>query len=133
MQTQGQDIFLKALMACAATLAAGCVAVAPIPATEGQQSSANGSGATLCNIEGQQQQDLSDGTTKATLTQSCEQTTLSIENLHKQHPKRCKVSMAGQGTELYIMPGETRTLTQTGPVAAGQVALSCLNDWNRTR
>ncbi|HEX4842258.1 MAG TPA: hypothetical protein VFV57_01185 [Limnobacter sp.] len=123
-----------------ALLAAGCVVVAPIPgeSTQQNQPQANNAAssaapATLCNIEGKQTQDLSDGTTKATVTQSCEETVLYIENQHKEHPKRCRVAVAGQGTELYIMPGENRTLTQTGPVARSQLAVACVNDWNRTK
>ena len=87
----------------------------------------------MCNIEGKQEQDLSDGTTKATVTQSCEETAIYIENQHKEHPKRCRVLVGAQATELYILPGENRTLTQTGPVARNTVQVGCINDWNRPK
>lgn len=106
-------------------LAAGCVAV--VPTTPGSTS------ASLCNMEGKQEQDLSDGTTKASVTQSCEATAIYIENKHPEHPKRCRVLTGAQATELYIMPGENRTLTQTGPVERSKVQLACVNDWNRTK
>ena len=118
-------------IAVASSLAVACVAVVPTP---GSKSNNNGNtSATLCNIEGQQQQDLSDGTTKANVTQSCEQTVIYIENQHKEHPKRCRVSVGGQVSELYIIPGESRTLTQTGPVARNAVQVGCVNDWNRPK
>lgn len=124
------------LMAALTTMTAACVAVAPVP-NNNTSDSGNaenvGTSATLCNIEGKQQQDLSDGTTKANVTQSCEETVLFIENQHKTHPKRCRVLVGAQMTELYIMPGENRTLTQTGPVARNRVQVGCINDWNRTK
>ncbi|HEX4918361.1 MAG TPA: hypothetical protein VFV43_10720 [Limnobacter sp.] len=137
MKTSRTLTFKWATTPAIALLAAGCVVVAPVPGESGPSSGNQGGGnpatATMCNIEGKQKQDLSDGTTKATVTQSCQETVIFIENQHKEHPKRCRVAIAGQGTELYIMPGESRTLTQTGPVAQAQVAVGCVNDWNRTR
>lgn len=120
------------LIAAASSLAAACVAVAPLPNND-KPAENSGTSATMCNIEGQQEQDLSDGTTKANVTQSCEETVIYIENQHKEHPKRCRVLVGAQMTELYIMPGENRTLTQTGPVARNTVQVGCINDWNRTK
>ncbi|HEX4879554.1 MAG TPA: hypothetical protein VFV39_06900 [Limnobacter sp.] len=139
MKTPGTLILKWATLPALAMLAAGCVAVAPIPplSTGGDASNEDDTVAetsvTLCNIEGKQQQDLSDGTTKATVTQSCEETVVLVQNQHAEHPKRCRVAIAGQGTELYIKPGESRTLTQTGPVERTQIAIGCINDWNRPK
>jgi hypothetical protein len=132
MTINGKLITRLGLIAVASSLAAACVAVAPLPNND--QSAENSStSATMCNIEGKQQQDLSDGTTKANVTQSCEETVIYIENQHKEHPKRCRVLVGAQLTELYIMPGENRTLTQTGPVARNTVQVGCINDWNRPK
>lgn len=132
MTINGKLITRLGLIAAASSLAAACVAVVPTP-NNNQQAENSGTSATLCNIEGKQEQDLSDGTTKANVTQSCEETVIYVENQHKEHPKRCRVLVGAQLTELYIMPGENRTLTQTGPVASNTVQVGCINDWNRTK
>ena len=132
MTINGKLITRLGLIAAASSLAAACVAVVPTP-NNNQPAENSGTSATLCNIEGKQVQDLSDGTTKATITQSCEETVVLIQNLHDKHPKRCRVSTGKNITELYIMPGESRTLTQTGPVERDAVQLGCVNDWNRTK
>ncbi|HAV74141.1 MULTISPECIES: hypothetical protein [Limnobacter] len=134
MTINGKLITRLGLIAAASSLAAACVAVVPTPNNnEGNTAENSGTSATLCNIEGKQEQDLSDGTTKAKVTQSCEETVIYVENQHKEHPKRCRVLVGAQLTELYIMPGENRTLTQTGPVARNTVQVGCINDWNRTK
>lgn len=132
MTINGKLITRLGFIAAASSLAAACVAVAPLPNNEKPAENSSTS-ATMCNIEGKQQQDLSDGTTKANVTQSCEETVIYIENQHKEHPKRCRVLVGAQMTELYIMPGENRTLTQTGPVARNTVQVGCINDWNRPK
>ena len=132
MTINGKLITRLGLIAVASSLAAACVAVAPLPNND-QPAENSSTSATMCNIEGKQQQDLSDGTTKANVTQSCEETVIYIENQHKEHPKRCRVLVGAQLTELYIMPGENRTLTQTGPVTRNTVQVGCINDWNRTK
>jgi hypothetical protein len=132
MTINGKLITRLGLIAAASSLAAACVAVAPLPNND-KPAENSGTSATMCNIEGKQEQDLSDGTTKANVTQSCEETVIYIENQHKEHPKRCRVLVGAQMTELYIMPGENRTLTQTGPVARNTVQVGCINDWNRTK
>lgn len=132
MTINGKLITRLGLIAVASSLAAACVAVAPLP-NNNQPAENSSTSATLCNIEGKQQQDLSDGTTKAKVTQSCEETVIYVENQHKEHPKRCRVLVGAQLTELYIMPGENRTLTQTGPVARNTVQVGCINDWNRPK
>lgn len=132
MTINGNLITRLGLIAAASSLAAACVAVAPLPNNNPPAENSSTS-ATMCNIEGKQQQDLSDGTTKANVTQSCEETVIYIENQHKEHPKRCRVLVGAQMTELYIMPGENRTLTQTGPVARNTLQVGCVNDWNRTK
>ena len=134
MTINGKLITRLGLIAAASSLAAACVAVVPTPNNnEGNTAENSGTSATLCNIEGKQEQDLSDGTTKAKVTQSCEETVIYVENQHKEHPKRCRVLVGAQATELYIMPGESRTLTQTGPVERNTVQVGCINDWNRTK
>ena len=134
MTINGKLITRLGLIAAASSLAAACVAVVPTPNNnEGNTAENSGTSATLCNIEGKQEQDLSDGTTKAKVTQSCEETVIYVENQHKEHPKRCRVLVGAQMTELYIMPGENRTLTQTGPVARNTVQVGCINDWNRPK
>lgn len=134
MTINGKLIRRLGLIAAASSLAAACVAVVPTPNNnEGNTAENSGTSATLCNIEGKQEQDLSDGTTKANVTQSCEETVIYIENQHKEHPKRCRVLVGAQLTELYIMPGENRTLTQTGPVTRNTVQVGCINDWNRPK
>ncbi len=134
MTINGKLITRLGLIAAASSLAAACVAVVPTPNNnEGNTAENSGTSATLCNIEGKQEQDLSDGTTNAKVTQSCEETVIYVENQHKEHPKRCRVLVGAQLTELYIMPGENRTLTQTGPVARNTVQVGCINDWNRTK
>jgi hypothetical protein len=132
MTINGKLITRLGFIAAASSLAAACVAVAPLPNNEKPAENSSTS-ATMCNIEGKQEQDLSDGTTKAKVTQSCEETVIYIENQHKEHPKRCRVLVGAQLTELYIMPGENRTLTQTGPVARNTVQVGCINDWNRPK
>ena len=132
MTINGKLITRLGLIAVASSLAAACVAVAPLPNND-QPAENSSTSATMCNIEGKQQQDLSDGTTKANVTQSCEETVIYVENQHKEHPKRCRVLVGAQLTELYIMPGENRTLTQTGPVARNTVQVGCINDWNRPK
>ena len=132
MTINGKLITRLGLIAVASSLAAACVAVAPLPNND-QPAENSSTSATMCNIEGKQQQDLSDGTTKAKVTQSCEETVIYIENQHKEHPKRCRVLVGAQLTELYIMPGENRTLTQTGPVTRNTVQVGCINDWNRPK
>ena len=134
MTINGKLITRLGLIAAASSLAAACVAVVPTPNNnEGNTAENSGTSATLCNIEGKQEQDLSDGTTKAKVTQSCEETVIYVENQHKEHPKRCRVLVGAQMTELYIMPGENRSLTQTGPVARNTVQVGCINDWNRPK
>lgn len=128
--TTNRTLFTRiSLAAIISVLAAGCVAVVPTPGND----QTNNTSASLCNLEGKQEQDLSDGTTKASVTQSCEETAIYIENKHQEHPKRCRVLVGAQATELYILPGENRTLTQTGPVERSKVQLACANDWNRTK
>lgn len=134
MTTNKAQIGRLAFIAMASTLAVACVGFVPFPGKTPEKSeNTSAPAATLCNIEGKQVQDLSDGTTKATITQSCEETVVLIQNLHDKHPKRCRVSTGKNITELYIMPGESRTLTQTGPVERDAVQLGCVNDWNRTK
>jgi hypothetical protein len=133
MTINGKQFVRFGLIALVSTLAAACVAVVPTPAQENQNAQSGATSASMCNIEGKQEQDLSDGTTKATVTQSCEETAIYIENQHKEHPKRCRVLVGAQATELYILPGENRTLTQTGPVARNTVQVGCINDWNRPK
>lgn len=133
MTINGKQFVRFGLIALVSTLAAACVAVVP-PTGQNKQNAQNGAtSASMCNIEGKQEQNLSEGTTKATVTQSCEETVIYIENQHKDHPKRCRVLVGAQATELYIMPGENRTLTQTGPVERNTVQVGCINDWNRPK
>ena len=78
-------------------------------------------------------QELSNGTTKAKVTQTCDSTEVFIANEHKDHPKRCKVQIGQRVNEVYIRPGESRTLTLNAPAMAMRVGLSCVNDWNRPK
>lgn len=117
-----------------------CAVVAPLPsngdnAAQGDASEAvaTSAPASLCNIEGEETQDLKDGTTTATIKQSCERTEVTIQNNHKQHAKKCKVIIGQSGSELYVQSGESRTLTQTGPVQKDRIGISCVNDWNRPK
>lgn len=116
---------------------AGCVAVVPMGNNDKNKTDSSASGtqpqASVCNIEGQEKQDLSNGTSKILITQSCEKTEIYIENQHPDEPKKCKVIIGGQGTQLYIKPGESRTLTQQGPVEKAKIYVNCVNDWNRTK
>lgn len=133
MTINGKQFVRFGLIALVSTLAAACVAVVPTPGQKNENAQSGATSASMCNIEGKQEQDLSDGTTKAMVTQSCEETVIYIENQHKEHPKRCRVLVGAQATELYILPGENRTLTQTGPVERNTVQVGCINDWNRTK
>jgi hypothetical protein len=133
MTIYGKQFGRFGLIALVSALTAACVAVVPTPGQENQNAQSGATSASMCNIEGKQEQDLSDGSTKAMVTQSCEETVIYIENQHKDHPKRCRVLVGAQATELYIMPGESRTLTQTGPVERSNVQVGCINDWNRTK
>jgi hypothetical protein len=134
MTIKGTQITRLAFLAASASLAAACVAIVPTPGNTADGSeNKSAPPATLCNIEGKQVQDLSDGTTKATITQSCEETVVFIQNLHDKHPKRCRVLTGGQVTELYIMPGESRTVSQKGAVERSAVQVGCVNDWNRSK
>ncbi len=124
---------LKKAVTLGALLAmTGCVVVAPAPKDEAATPS-QAAPVAMCNIEGTQVQNLSDGTTQAKVEQSCEKTVVTIKNAHPQHPKRCQVLIAQAATELYIMPGEERSLTQTGVVEQSRIQLNCVNDWNRTK
>ncbi|MCR2745186.1 hypothetical protein [Limnobacter parvus] len=133
MTIRGNSFTRIGFIAICSSLAAACVAVAPMPNKENADSQSSATSASMCNIEGKQEQDLSDGTTIAKVSQSCEETVIYIENQHKEHPKRCRVLIGNQATELYIMPGNNRTLTQTGPVERNTVQIGCINDWNRTK
>lgn len=134
MTTNKTQIGRLAFIAMASILATACVGMVPVPGnTPDGSENTSAPAATLCNIEGKQVQDLSDGTTKATITQSCEETVVFIQNLHDKHPKRCRVLTGGQVTELYIMPGESRTVSQKGPTERSAVQVGCVNDWNRTK
>ena len=124
---------LKKMSALGAVMAlTGCVVVAPVPNDEANAQS-QAAPVAMCNIEGKQVQDLSDGTTQARVEQSCEGTVITIKNAHPIHPKRCQVLIAQAAIELYIMPGEERSLTQTGMVERSRIQLNCLNDWNRPK
>ena len=134
MTIHGNLLARLGFVAAVSSLAAACVVVAPGPGDKANENPQSGTtSASMCNIEGKQEQDLTDGTTIAKVTQSCEETVIYIENAHKEHPKRCRILVGGQATELYIMPGESRTLTQTGPVEKNTVQLGCMNDWNRPK
>ena len=133
MTINGKQFVRFGLVALVSTLAAACVAVVPTPNQKEGNTTNSTTTASMCNIEGKQEQDLSDGTTKALVTQSCEETKVYVENQHKDHPKRCRVLVGAQVTELYVRPGESRTLTQTGPVERSSVQVSCMNDWNRPK
>ncbi|HEY1057343.1 MAG TPA: hypothetical protein VGE55_01280 [Limnobacter sp.] len=128
-----------AALALSAVALTACVAVVPTPSNSPSTSDATQTNdstvqpATLCNMETPATQKLQDGTTLAEITQTCNQTDIKITNNHAKHPKRCSVIIGSQGSELYIQPGETRSLTQTGPVAQSQVRINCLNDWNRPK
>lgn len=124
---------LKKAASLGAVLAlTGCVVVAPTP-TDQASKQPQAADVAMCNIEGKQVQNLSDGTTQAKVEQSCEETVVTVKNVHPQHPKRCQVLIAQAATELYIMPGEERSLTQTGIVEQSRIQLNCVNDWNRTK
>lgn len=132
-----KKLLARATLFSAIALLAGCAAIVAVPTNENSKPidpviTQTDDGAK-CVINGEHTQDLSDGTTKATLTQTCEQSSLFIENQHPEHAKRCKLVMAGNGAELYIRPGENRTISQNGPVPHTQIALACVNDWNRPR
>lgn len=126
-----------AVITAASALAAACVFVMPIPGkTDGDATKKDApkeTSAELCNIEGTQTQDLSDGTTKAFITQSCAETVVTIENKHDKHSKRCRVSSGTKVSELYVRPGESRKYVQSGPVKNDSVKVSCVNDWNRPK
>ncbi|HEX4855265.1 MAG TPA: hypothetical protein VFV28_00520 [Limnobacter sp.] len=119
------------LVASASLLLASCIVV-PIPSSKGSQAPGNSatpaSASNLCNIEGQQVQDLSEGTTKATITQSCQETSIQIQNRHPDQAKRCKVLIGNQSNEVYIRPGESRSVSQAGPVEKATVQLKCMNE-----
>lgn len=85
-----------------------------------------------CNIEELQKKEMSDGSTKAKLSQSCNETIVYIQNNHQQYPKRCRILVGTQLTEIYLKPGESRSLTQTGQVDINAVQLGCVNDWKRS-
>lgn len=130
---------IKLGVATLVAASAGCVAVVPMGSNDKNKTD-GGSGASgtqpqasVCNIEGQEKQDLSNGTSKILITQSCEKTEIYIENQHPEHPKKCQVRIGAQATQLYIQPGESRTLTQQGPVEKAQIYVNCVNDWNRTK
>lgn len=135
MTIKGKQFARLGFTALLASLTAACVAVVPAPANTNSNTNSNSAqnSTTPCNIEGKQELDLSDGTTKTRVTQSCQETVIYIENQHKVHPKRCRVLIGTQATELYIMPGDNRTLSHTGAVAQSTVQVGCVNDWNRTR
>lgn len=122
------------LIAMVSSLAAACAGMVITPSNSNDKTQNHSAPpAILCNIEGKQVQDLSDGTTKATITQSCEETVVFIENRHEKYPKRCRVLIGTQITELYIMPGASRTLTRAGTVEQDTVQIGCINDWNSTK
>ncbi|WP_409704482.1 hypothetical protein [Limnobacter sp.] len=143
-RTEMKNVFqgvLPWVAALSGLLLTACVAVAPIPADLGRnETDSTGTippvepqPVTLCNIETPDVQELSNGTTKAKVTQTCDSTEVFIANEHKEHPKRCKVQIGQRVNEVYIRPGESRTLTLNAPAMAMRVGLSCVNDWNRPK
>lgn len=149
MNLNWKSLSRNLLAASAALLAAGCVAVIPpsepnagsgtAPAAAPQNAAPQAAGtdpnsaASLCTIQGTREQDLSKGTTKANITYSCKQTVIFIENAHAEQNKRCQVVIGQQVSEIYLKPGEGRSLTQTGPVMTNAVRVNCVNDWNRPK
>lgn len=119
----------------ASMLVGACAGVFPTfqKSTIKQSDSISEQSPVTCHIDGKQFDDISDGSTKATITLSCKETVVYIENRHAKHPKRCRALIGKQITALYIMPGESRTLIQTGPVERSAVQVGCVNDWNRTK
>lgn len=135
--TMNYTPFLRmGLLAATTILATACVGFVPVPSSDDATSNkdaVNSTSASLCNIEGTQEQNLSEGTTKAGITQSCEETVVYIENQNPDLPKRCNVQIGEKTSELYIQPGERRSLTQTGPAMKAEVKLRCVNIHPRTK
>lgn len=79
------------------------------------------------------ERDISEGTTKAILKESCKTLELTVSNENSEHPKKCQVQFADAMSEIYLQVGESRTLTVNDLSTRVPVFMKCRNDWNRTR
>lgn len=79
------------------------------------------------------ERDISEGSTKAILKESCKSIELTVSNENKEHPKKCQVQFADAMSEIYLQVGESRTLTVNDLSSRVPVFMKCRTDWNRTR
>lgn len=79
------------------------------------------------------ERDISEGTTKAILKESCKTLELTVSNENAEHPKRCQIQFADASSEIYLKVGESRTLSVNDLNSRVPVFMKCRNDWNRTR
>lgn len=79
------------------------------------------------------EKDISEGSTKAILKESCKSIELTVGNEHSEHPKKCQIQFADAVSEVYLQVGETRTLTVSDLNSRVPVFMKCRNDWNHTR
>ncbi|MDH4396058.1 MAG: hypothetical protein QE278_10295 [Limnobacter sp.] len=79
------------------------------------------------------EKDISEGTTKAVLKESCKSIELAITNQNTEHPKKCQIQFSDAISEVYLQVGESRTLTVSDLNSRVPVFMKCRNDWNRTR
>jgi hypothetical protein len=79
------------------------------------------------------EEDISEGSTKAILKESCKSIELMVSNENAEHPKKCQIQFADAISEVYLQVGESRTLTVSDLNSRVPVFMKCRNDWNRTR
>lgn len=79
------------------------------------------------------ERDISEGTTKAILKESCKSIELTVSNENSEHPKKCQIQFADAVSEIYLQVGESRTLSVSDLNSRVPVFMKCRNDWNRTR
>lgn len=124
--------------AAGAIALSACVAAVPLPGEQrGDVSSASyattNNDPTRCSGAEPVTNDLSSGTQKVIVVDSCDMVEVTITNEHQEHPKKCTVVIGDKGVELYIRVGEERVVSQGKPLGANRVVYTCRNDWNRPR
>ncbi|MDX1668425.1 MAG: hypothetical protein R3194_03315 [Limnobacter sp.] len=118
-------------------LLTACVVAVPLPGDEAapaqpsERSSAQTN--TACDPNNPVVTDMSFGTHKVTLEDSCQLAKITIVNQNKQYAKQCEVVFGNKATELYVPVGQTRVVSQAKPIEPNNVTYSCKNDWNSPR
>lgn len=124
-------------LAVLSTVLAACVVAVPLPGNQSAPvsttESSDPSSASSCDSNNPVVTDMSEGTHKVTLEDSCQLAKVTIVNENTEHAKKCNVYFGSKGVELYIPVGETRIVSQNKPIKPSQVTYGCRNDWNKPK